>query len=84
MFKEANAMDGKAKQDRGNQIVAQFNIIDKTTPKEQFLDEYQNCPLCGTSMVYTHVTNFVAETVKEEAFCTACNIRTKSNDHGLQ
>lgn len=75
-------MDGKAKLERPN-VIAQFNIVDKPSAREQFMDEYAHCPLCGTEMVYTHVTNFIAESVKEEAFCTACNIRTKSNSHGL-
>lgn len=77
-------MDGKAKQVQSNTIIAQFNIVDKPTQREQFLEDYHHCPLCSTELTYTHVTNFVADNVKEEAYCMACNIRTKSNHHGLQ
>ena len=54
------------------------------TPVEKFLQDYNECPLCGTELLYTHVTNFVNGLVKEEAHCESCKIRTKANEHGLQ
>lgn len=52
--------------------------------REQFLDDYSNCPLCGSELLYTHVTKFVDNTVHEEAHCEACKIKAKNNDHFLQ
>jgi len=76
-------MDGKEKENKSPKVIAQFHIVEKTSPRAQFVDEYHHCPLCGSELIYTHVTNFLAERVKEEAFCMPCNIRTKSNEHGL-
>lgn len=75
-------MDGHEKSEA--KIIAQFHIVDKPSALEQFLDNYKHCPLCSSELVYTHVTNFINERVQEEAFCMACNIRTKSGEHGLQ
>ena len=65
------------------QIVAEFHIIDRPNHREEFLEAYHNCCLCGSELVFTHNTNFITLEVKEEAFCTACNIRTKQDDHRL-
>jgi transcription elongation factor Elf1 len=75
-------MDGQSKEN-SPKIIAQFNIVESHSPREQFLEEYHHCPLCGTELIYAHVTNFIQEMVKEEAFCSACNIRTKANEHKL-
>jgi hypothetical protein len=54
------------------------------TPHEQYLADYNECPLCGTEMLFTHVTNFVRGDVHEEAHCEACKIRVRDNSHQLQ
>jgi transcription elongation factor Elf1 len=76
-------MDGQDTK-TSSKVIAQFHIVDTISPVEQFLEDYHQCPLCGTEMVFTHVTNFVNEEVKEEAHCSPCQIRVKSNQHQLQ
>ncbi len=50
---------------------------------EDYLDDYNHCPLCGNELTYTHVTHFVRAQVAEDAHCDTCHVRTKSNVHGL-
>jgi hypothetical protein len=59
-------------------------IISNMSNADAFLDEYNHCPLCGTELLYAHVTHFVNNRVHEEAHCEKCNVRTKSNLHSLQ
>lgn len=58
--------------------------ISEMSPREQFVEDYNHCPLCGTELLYTHVTDFSYLKVNEEAHCEACNIRTKKDEHVLQ
>ena len=76
-------MEGKTKE-RSENIVAQFNIVDVPSKREQYLQDYNHCPLCGDELVFTHVANFIEGNVQEEAHCMSCNIRTKSAEHDLQ
>lgn len=57
------------------------NAID---PREQFLEDYHHCPLCGSELLFTHVTQFVTGSVAERAQCEDCHIQVKSSDHSLQ
>lgn len=52
--------------------------------REQFVEDYNTCCMCGTDLVFTHVTNFVEQTTVEEAFCECCKVRTRKADHSLQ
>lgn len=52
--------------------------------REQFLDDQHNCPLCGSEMLITHVTQFVELKTKEEAHCEACKIQVRTLEHVLQ
>lgn len=52
-------------------------------PREQFLEDYHHCPLCSSELLFTHVTDFVAGSVKENAECLSCRIQVKSNPHKL-
>lgn len=70
--------------DDKNHPVEKMIHINEPTVKEQFLDDYHHCPLCGTELIYTHVTDFAYLKVNEEAHCEACNIRTKKDEHILQ
>jgi DNA-directed RNA polymerase subunit RPC12/RpoP len=57
---------------------------DTPTTRELFLDDHNNCPLCGSELLYTHVTQFTDLNVAEEAHCEPCNVRVKQNNHTLQ
>lgn len=77
-------MDGQDNNSNNENIIAQFRIVDTPTPQEAFLEDYNSCPLCGSELMFTHVTHFIEQTVNEEAHCDGCNIKVKSNQHGLQ
>lgn len=66
------------------ETIATIDVNISWNAKEQFLDDYLNCPLCGSELLYTHVTHFVNQNVAEEAHCEECKIRTKANTHTLQ
>lgn len=66
-----------------SKVIAEINF-EAIDPREQFLMEYNNCPLCGTELYYTHNTDFIYLDVKEEAHCPHCNIKTKTDSHRLQ
>lgn len=65
-------------------IVAEFKINPPLNATEQFLEDYHNCCLCGSELMFTHVTDFILLDVKEEAYCMTCNVRTKQQTHRLQ
>lgn len=71
----------KLKEELMNLTLADLSKIDF---KEQFLENYQSCCLCGTELYFTHVTNFVQFDVQEESWCPSCNIRQQKNAHTLQ
>ncbi len=52
--------------------------------QEQFLNDYNHCCLCGDELIFTHVTNFIGQDVKEEAHCPSCKVKTKEHHHTLQ
>ena len=64
-------------------IISQIDI-NVISPRDQFIDEYHNCPLCGTELDFVHVANFIEQEVIEEATCSHCKIRTKKETHSLQ
>ena len=67
-----------------SQTVATIDVHLHWNQREKFLEEHAHCPLCGLEMLITHVTQFVGQTVKEEAFCEKCNVRVRDNQHTLQ
>ncbi len=71
----------KLKEELMNLTLADLSQIDF---KEQFLEDYQTCCLCGAELYFTHVTNFVQFGVQEESWCPSCNIRQQKQDHTLQ
>ena len=73
-------MEGK---DKLKQTIAEIRIDQEVDPKEQFLDDYNHCPLCGTELSYTHVTDFAFLQVNEEAHCDPCGVRIKKEKHVL-
>ena len=58
--------------------------LDMISPLQVWLDSYKHCELCGSELIYTHVTQFIEETVCEEAHCPSCNIKNKQAHHRLQ
>jgi hypothetical protein len=65
--------------------IAEIDVnIQWPTAREQFVEDYTYCALCGDELIYTHSTHFVNLQVEEEAHCSSCNIRTKTAQHRLQ
>lgn len=61
-----------------------INLLMAAAPStDEYLEDYNHCPLCGTELIYTHVTQFINSQVTEEAHCEKCNICTKNNQHSL-
>lgn len=61
--------------------------VPKVTAKDwilESLEEHLNCVLCGTPLAFKHKTDFVAQTVTEDAHCPHCRVRNRQTAHGLQ
>lgn len=67
-----------------NLVAAETVELEPIDWRTVFLDDHHNCPLCGSELLLTNVTHFVDQKVREEAFCEACNIRTRHSQHELQ
>lgn len=61
-----------------------IDLTDRIDHRERFMDEQYNCPLCGSSMLITHVTHFVEMRVREQAECESCRIKVRDLKHQLQ
>lgn len=57
---------------------------DEMTLREQFLMEYTTCCLCGSELLFTHVTHFVNNEVEEQTACESCGVKHVSKHYGLQ
>ena len=66
-----------------SKIVHEWNI-QPINAAEAFKEDYNTCSLCGTELVFTHVTNFLYGQVDEEAECPSCQVRMKKQCHSLQ
>lgn len=57
---------------------------DGLTHRELFLDNQNNCPLCGSELTQSHVTHFIELVVQEEAQCDSCKVQVRKEAHTLQ
>ena len=57
---------------------------DLLTYKELFIDDQNNCPLCGSELTQTHVTHFIELKVQAEAHCESCKVQVRKETHTLQ
>jgi len=60
----------------------EFHILQEDD--QDVLNSINNCCLCGTDLIFDHKTDHINLTVKEEANCPACGIRTKSQYYSIQ
>ncbi len=49
----------------------------------EFIISQNNCVLCGTVLELKHITESGAGEIKEEAFCTQCDVKTRARTHIL-
>ena len=56
--------------------------------RRDWIDEtvanHLQCVLCGTELKFVHATDFVEQTVTEDAQCPHCQVRTRQSAHRLQ
>lgn len=62
-----------------------INYFEKTeSPKHrEFIISQNNCILCGTVLELKHACDRETSEVKEEAFCTHCDVKTRVRTHAL-
>lgn len=64
-----------------------INLVPAVSRREwlqESLEDHLNCVLCGTAMHFDHKTDFIAQTVTEDAHCPACRVRNRQSSHRLQ
>ena len=76
-------MDKNNGQDDATTVFS-FNIRHVEEHHLKLLEEYNTCYLCGSSLDFAHVTNFVTGVVTEDSECGTCGIKKKKKHHSLQ
>ena len=56
----------------------------QTARYSEIIEHMSRCCLCGNELKYHHETDYVMRTVREEAHCQSCGIRTRKESHSLQ
>lgn len=51
---------------------------------DEIIEHMSTCCLCGGELDYHHETDYLLLTVREEAHCHSCGIRTKREAHTIQ
>lgn len=67
--------------------VATIDVNLHVTAKDwlsESVEDHLNCVLCGEHLEFKHKTNFVDQTVHEDAQCPSCGVRTRQNTYRLQ
>jgi hypothetical protein len=72
-------------------VVATIDVNVQWPPKvskkawlEESVDDHLQCVLCGTQLTFKHKTDFLANTVHEEAHCASCGVRNRQSTYSLQ
>jgi hypothetical protein len=52
--------------------------------RQNMLEYFNNCSICGSDLEFSHVTQFVHGQVKEEGSCGCCGLIIKNETHALQ
>lgn len=68
--------------DEKSKVIAQIDV--NVHWIEDSVNDHLNCVLCGSELIFKHKTDFVAQTVVEEACCGFCKVRNRQSDHTLQ
>lgn len=50
----------------------------------QMLEDANHCSLCGTPLMFQHHTDYLKMTVREQAHCPSCHIRSQPKEFILQ
>jgi hypothetical protein len=55
----------------------------KFIERDQAIESYNNCSLCGEALEFTYEMSEERESVAEQAYCPHCHIRTKAHQFVL-
>lgn len=58
--------------------------VDKKAWLEETLTDHLTCVLCGTDLEFKHSTDFIKQSVVEDAHCPCCKVRNRQTNHSLQ
>jgi hypothetical protein len=58
--------------------------VSKATWMEEAMNDHLLCVLCGSAMTFKHKTDFITNTVCEDAHCSACGVRNRQSVYTLQ
>jgi len=48
---------------------------------DHYIEMQNHCPLCNSELNIKVTSYLENNTIKEEAYCESCNIKTRSKDH---
>ena len=48
---------------------------------DHYIEMQNHCPLCNNELNIKVTSYLENNTIKEEAYCESCNIKTRSKDH---
>jgi len=65
-------------------VEAMLHNLTPLDHRQNLIEYYNNCSICGTELEFTHVTHFTHFDVEEEGHCPSCQIRMKKESHKLQ
>lgn len=60
------------------------NLVSAKEWLEESVGDHLNCVLCGDALHFKHKTDFVEQSVQEDAQCPSCGVRTRQNLYRLQ
>ncbi|NUN04539.1 MAG: hypothetical protein HUU57_02145 [Bdellovibrio sp.] len=65
--------------------IRKINYFEKTDSAQhrEFIISQNNCILCGTVLELKHIADTQTLEIKEEAFCTQCDVKTRAKTHTL-
>ena len=53
----------------------------QATDQELYLENENNCCLCGSELHFEHTTDLATATIKEQAQCPTCGVQLKEKKH---
>ena len=57
--------------------ISYFENVNHPVHRE-FIDSQEHCVLCGTALKLNHTADQEEKTIKEEAYCPQCTLRTRA------
>jgi hypothetical protein len=48
--------------------------------REEIIDAYTKCILCGSDLSFSYTTDFINMKLKEQASCTCCGVKNRTHE----